>query len=51
VKVSQYRKQFELINVNHRKVKVFPVFYPVGQGMRNIGKAIEDINWIIKNQV
>ena len=29
--------------------KVFPVYYPVGNGIFNIDKSIEDIKWIIKN--
>ncbi|VAW32077.1 hypothetical protein MNBD_CPR01-387 [hydrothermal vent metagenome] len=51
IKVSEYRKKYELIDVNGSKIKVFPVYYPVGQGMRNIKKAKEDIEWIIKNQI
>jgi DNA polymerase len=51
IKVSEYRKKYEIIDVNGSKVKVFPVYYPVGQGMRNIKKAKEDIDWIIKNQI
>ena len=51
IKVSEYRKKHELIDVNRSKVKVFPVYYPVGQGMRNIKKAKDDINWIIKTQI
>jgi len=49
IKVSEYRKKHELITINNVKFKVFPIYYPVGQGMRNIGKAKEDINWILKN--
>jgi len=51
IKVSEYRKKYDLIDVNGSKVKVFPVYYPVGQGMRNIKKAKEDIDWIRKNQI
>jgi len=51
IKVSEYRKKYELIDLNGNKVKVFPVYYPVGQGVRNIKKAKEDINWIIENQI
>mgnify|MGYP003571531166 CR=1 FL=1 len=29
--------------------KVFPVYYPVGNGIFNIDKSIEDIKWIIGN--
>jgi len=49
IKVSEYRKKYELITINNIQFKVFPIYYPVGQGMRNIGKAKEDIHWILKN--
>ena len=45
------RFSFELIKINKHTVKIFPVYYPVGQGIRNIKKAKEDIDWIIKNQI
>ncbi len=51
IKVSEYRKKHELVEINKRLIKVFPVYYPFGQGMRNIEKAKEDIDWIIKNQI
>ena len=28
---------------------VYPVFYPIGNGMMNIDKAVEDLEFIIKN--
>ncbi len=51
VKVSEYRKKYELLDVNGISYKVFPVHYPVGQGTRNIGIAKEDIDWIIKTKI
>lgn len=51
IKVSEYRKKFEPIEIGGQSFKVFPVYYPVGQGMRNMSKAKEDIDWIIKNQI
>lgn len=45
IKVSENRrKEFQLIDY-----KIYPVFYPVGQGMRNLGLAAEDIKWIYEN--
>ncbi len=38
IKVSEYRKKFETISAAGYTAKVFPVYYPVGQGMRNIKK-------------
>ncbi len=49
VTVSSYRKRFETLNIESTDYKVFPVYYPVGQGMRNIKLAKEDMSWIIKN--
>jgi len=51
VKVSDYRKKFDSIEIDGKTFKVFPVYYPVGQGIRNIKKAKEDIDWIMKNQI
>jgi len=48
IKVSEYRKKYESLVIKNNKYKVYPVYYPVGQGMRNIKIAKEDINWIIK---
>lgn len=50
IRVSEYRKKYENLDINGGVVKIFPVYYPVGQGMRNMKKAKEDIDWIIKNQ-
>ena len=33
------------------KYKVYPVYYPVGNGIFNIDKSIEDIKWIIENEI
>ena len=31
--------------------KVYPVYYPVGNGIFNMNKSIEDIIWIIENEI
>ncbi len=49
IKVSENRKKHEILEINKKQYKVFPVYYPVGQGMRNMKKAKEDIKWIFKN--
>jgi len=51
IKVSEYRRKHEILENNGGVLKIFPVYYPVGQGTRNMKKAKEDINWIIKNQI
>ena len=48
--VSQNRKICHEININKNVYKVYPVYYPVGNGIFNMDKAIEDINWIIDNE-
>lgn len=45
IKVSNYRKKYEFYN----NIKVFPVYYPIGQGMRNFVKVKEDITWIMSH--
>jgi len=45
ISVSQTRKQ-EFTKNNY---KVYPVYYPVGNGFFNIDKAIEDIKYIMNN--
>ncbi len=51
ISVSENRKTYYEINVNNNIYKVYPVYYPVGNGIFNIDKAIEDINWIIDNEI
>ena len=34
--------------INGKEYKVYPVYYPIGNGMMNIDKAIEDLKFIIK---
>ena len=48
ISVSQCRKQNFLKNIAGREYRVYPVYYPIGNGMMNIDKAIEDLNFIIK---
>lgn len=49
ISVSKYRKKSEILKINNKTYKVFPVYYPVGQGMPNISIAKADIKWILKN--
>lgn len=48
INVSKYRKRSENFDIKGKLFKIYPVFYPVGQGMRNINKSIEDIKYILK---
>ena len=51
ISVSENRKKLHQLEINNNMYKVYPVYYPVGNGIFNIDKAIEDINWIIKNEI
>ena len=49
IMVSKNRQKCYEIIINKKRYKVYPVYYPVGNGIFNMDKAIEDINWIIEN--
>lgn len=51
ISVSQCRKQLFINKINDNEYKFYSVYYPVGNGRFNIDKSIEDINWIIKNEI
>jgi uracil-DNA glycosylase len=48
VKVSEYRKKHKFLILDNKQFKVFPLYYPVGQGARNIEKAKKDIHWVME---
>ena len=50
ISVSQCRKQNFLKRIAGKNYNIYPVYYPIGNGMMNIDKAIEDLKFII-NQV
>ena len=49
ISVSKQRKNVYKVDILGNTKEVLPVYYPVGQGQRNMGKAIEDIRWLLKN--
>lgn len=52
ISVSENRKKYHELEINKRIYKVYPVYYPVGNGIFNIDKSIEDIRWIMgKNKI
>lgn len=51
ISVSQNRKVCHKININNNEYKIYSVYYPVGNGIFNIDKSIEDIKWIIENEI
>ena len=49
ISVSLCRKQKFTKKINKKEYSFYPVFYPVGNGIFNIDKSIEDIKYIIDN--
>jgi DNA polymerase len=49
INVSKCRKQSFEIDINNNKYNVYPIYYPVGNGMRNIDIAIEDLKYVLEN--
>lgn len=49
ISVSECRKKKFIKEINNVKYSFYPVYYPVGNGIFNIDKAIEDIKWIRGN--
>lgn len=51
ISVSQCRKQSFTKEIAGKDYNVYPVYYPIGNGMMNIDKAIEDLRFIIEMNV
>ena len=51
ISVSENRKICHKIKINGNIYKVYSVYYPVGNGIFNMDKSIEDIIWIIENEI
>lgn len=51
ITVSTCRKKYYEKKIGKNTYKIFPVYYPVGNGIFNIDKAIEDIKYIINTYV
>lgn len=49
INVSKCRKQSYKKVINKAEYKIYPVYYPIGNGMMNITKTIEDLKYIIEN--
>lgn len=49
ISVSTSRKKEFIKKINKKEYKCYPVYYPIGNGIFNIDKSIEDINWIKDN--
>ncbi len=51
IKVGENRKKVFEYKIKNKTFKVFPLYYPVGQGQRNIGKTKSDLKWILKKYI
>lgn len=51
ISVSTSRKELFPLKIKNKTYKAYSVYYPIGNGRFNIDKSIEDIKWIIKNEV
>lgn len=51
ISVSQVRKRRFTKEINKNQYKFYSVYYPIGNGRFNINKSIEDINWILKEEL
>jgi len=51
IAVSQVRKQRFIKEIGGVQYKFYAVYYPVGNGRFNIDKSIEDIEWIMTNEL
>jgi DNA polymerase len=49
IKISEVRKQCKIKKIDNKEFKTFPVYYPIGNGMRNYLLAIEDICFAIRS--
>ena len=47
VKEKKQVRKIENLKIKDSTYKVFPVYYPAGNGIFNIDKSIEDIKWIV----
>jgi DNA polymerase len=51
VSLPRYREKYEEVKINGEVFKVFPVYYPLGQGMKNIKIAESDLKKILQKYV
>ena len=51
ISVRTSRKKLYLSKVLDKEYKFYSVYYPIGNGIFNIDKSIEDILWIIDNEL
>lgn len=50
INVSKCRRQVYKKTIDGMSYDVYPTYYPVGNGMRNIDKVIEDLKYILEKE-
>lgn len=51
ISVSTVRKECFIKTINKKEYRCYSVYYPIGNGRFNIDKSIEDIKWIINEEL
>ena len=51
ISVSNVRKKLFKKVINGKEYDAYSIYYPIGNGRFNIDKSIEDIKWIIENNI
>lgn len=51
ISVSQVRKKCFIKSINGIEYKFYSVYYPIGNGRFHIDKSIEDIKWIMEQEL
>lgn len=51
IKVSEARKTPFDLKTKGGSYTLYTVYYPVGMGMMNMGKAVEDVKWILSRYI
>lgn len=51
ISVSTCRKKRFIKKINNKEYHIYAVYYPIGNGRFNMDKSIEDIKWIIENEI
>lgn len=47
VEVSKCRKESFWLEIGGKNYDIYPVYYPIGNGMRNIDKAADDLKYVL----
>ncbi|MBI5140318.1 MAG: hypothetical protein HZA94_02645 [Candidatus Vogelbacteria bacterium] len=51
IKVSESRRKSFELKTKNGNYTTYATYYPVGMGMMNMGKAVEDVKWILSKHI